>query len=135
MAWRTRLSARGPLVLLIETMTFPVGAPLMTVKFWFDENDCSCSGPPTCPMASMSPAVSALFIALSSLMKRNSTSLSFAFDPQYASLRVSWRDEPRFHAENLKGPVPTGLVLLESTDFWETMQAEPAPMWNSQLSL
>ena len=69
-------------MLFIDTMTFPEGAPLVTVKFWLEANACSCSGPPTCPMASMSPAVSELFMALASPMKRNSTSLRSGFLPQ-----------------------------------------------------
>src|SRR5260370_36710664 len=83
----------------------------------------------------MSPALRALFMALPSLMKRNSTSVSRALSPQYASLRVSVKLAPRFQLPNLNGPVPTGLVLLVASDLLDTTHAEPLAMWKSQLSL
>src|SRR5713101_9892782 len=86
-------------------------------------------------MASISPALSALVMALPSEMNRNSTSVRRALGPQYASLRVSVKLAPRFQLPNLNGPVPMGLVLLLATELLATMHADPLAMWKSQLSL
>src|SRR3977135_2585086 len=83
----------------------------------------------------MSPALRALFMALPSLMKRNSTSLSLALLPQYSSLRVNARLAPRFQLLNLNVTLPIGFVLLWGTDLLDTRHAEPAAIWKSQLSL
>src|SRR5215469_12265303 len=83
----------------------------------------------------MSPAFSALFRALPSEKNRNSASVSFALSPQKSGLRVSARLAPWFQLPYLNGPVPMGFVLLVFADAADTMHAEPAAMWKSQLSL
>jgi len=49
--------------------------------------------------------------------------------------RASVIDEPRFQASSLKGPVPTGWVLLPATLFGSTRIAVAWPSWNSRSGL
>src|SRR5262249_50136541 len=110
MACLTRMSLVGPAALFIATMIWRVGFPSSTLKLALLVKLPSCSGPVTPEMTSMSPASSALFIALGSEMYLKITFCSGALVPQYRSLRTRVRLAPRFQLSNLKGPVPTGLV-------------------------
>ena len=54
---------------------------------------------------------------------------------RWPSQRASVTDEPRFQASSLKGPVPTGWVLLVPALLGSTMTAVPWPSWNSRSGL
>src|SRR4051812_46607842 len=106
MAWRTRMSLKTGLELLKDSTTSPFVVPSITWYLLLLVNWLSDSGACTVPITLIVPVSSALFSGVGSLKYFSVTWLKNGFVPQYASLRCSTIESPRFHEPSLYGPVP-----------------------------
>src|SRR6185369_6281377 len=129
---RTRTSSSGFFLLLIARMVLAREPPSITWKRLSFLN-CGTTRVATRGKASTSPDSSAAAWAAGSEMKRKVTLLILAWPGLRKPAHfVSTADEPLVQLSSLYGPVPTGLVALESALLGSTITAVACPSRNGR---
>ena len=135
-ARRTRTSSSGFFLLLMATTVLARVPPTSTWKRLSAWNCARLRAADTRGNRSTSPASRAATWAAASLMKRTVTRRSAtAFTSRKPSQRASTRLLPLAQLSSLKGPVPTGWVLLLATLLGSTITAVAWPIWNRKSGL